>query len=179
MARRLLTIVAALSIGFFGAGVGAGWAASLFHVTDLGTLGGKSSCAMAINESGQVVGYSATASGDSHAFLFSNDRMTDLGTLGGKGDSAAYGINDAGQVVGTASTAGGAYHAFLYNGKGPLADLGTTAGCTNSLATAINANGQIVGYAYTLTGGGGGIILVMGAASLGGRERTMFAVLDG
>ncbi len=127
---------------------------------------------------GQVVGYSATASGDSHAFLYSNDRMTDLGTLGGKGDSAAYGINDAGQVVGTASTAGGAYHAFLYNGKGPLADLGTTAGCTNSLATAINANGQIVGYAYTLTGGGGGIILVMGTASLGGRERTMFAVLD-
>jgi probable HAF family extracellular repeat protein len=39
-------------------------------MTDLGTLGGNYSVAVVINERGQVVGYSLTASGEEHAFLW-------------------------------------------------------------------------------------------------------------
>ncbi len=53
---------------------------------DLGTLGGLSSCAYGINDSGQVVGYATNAAGYSHAFLFTGSGpMQDLGTLGGLG----------------------------------------------------------------------------------------------
>jgi probable HAF family extracellular repeat protein len=38
-------------------------------VTHLGTLGGESTYARSINDAGQVVGYSFTAEGASHAFI--------------------------------------------------------------------------------------------------------------
>ena len=70
-------------------------------MTDLGTLGGNYSLAHGINNSGQVVGESATANGYYHAFLYSSGTMTDLGTLGGS-RSGAWCINASGQVVGSA-----------------------------------------------------------------------------
>ena len=51
---------------------------------DLGTLGGPASQAKAINDKNQVVGWSQTADGDGHAFLWEDGLMTDLGHLGGK-----------------------------------------------------------------------------------------------
>src|SRR5262245_3073785 len=45
--------------------------AQTYHLTDLGTIGGSQSVANAINASGQVVGYSLTSGGDTHAFLYS------------------------------------------------------------------------------------------------------------
>src|SRR3990172_2867667 len=69
------------------------------QLIDLGTLGGDSSYAVAINELGQVVGYSYIASEEYHAFLWENGAMTDLGTLGGN-FSQAVAINERGQVVG-------------------------------------------------------------------------------
>jgi len=50
-----------------------------YTLTDLGTLGGSNSDASAINEKGQVIGYSSTT-GDvaDHAFLYSDGTMTDL-----------------------------------------------------------------------------------------------------
>jgi probable HAF family extracellular repeat protein len=44
-------------------------AAQVHSITDLGTLGGEASEASAINGSGQVVGWSMTASGATHGFL--------------------------------------------------------------------------------------------------------------
>jgi len=72
-------------------------------MSDLGTLGGAESAALALNDAGQIVGVSTTASGESHAFLWANDVMTDLGTLGGNWSEPAA-INQAGQVVGRSVT---------------------------------------------------------------------------
>ncbi|MDR2981168.1 MAG: hypothetical protein LBV12_02860 [Puniceicoccales bacterium] len=71
----------------------------------LGTLGGKSSHAYAINKAGMIVGSAETKNGEHHAFLWTEERgMQDLGTLGGK-SSSAYAINEAGQIVGFINTA--------------------------------------------------------------------------
>ena len=106
-------------------------------MTDLGTLGGTYSVATGINNSGQIVGYADTASGQTHAFLYSGGTMTDLGTLPGGTYSFATGINNNGQIVGYSTTASGQTHAFLYSG-GQMTDLGTLPGGTNSWATGIN-----------------------------------------
>jgi len=43
-------------------------------MVDLGTFGGNNSLALAINNSGQVVGWSVTSAGATHAFLYSNGK---------------------------------------------------------------------------------------------------------
>lgn len=120
-------------------------------MTDLGTLGGRSSYAWGVNNAGQVTGYSdITGSGSGadrtyHAFLYAGGHMTDLGTLGGS-TSYAFGINNAGQVTGYATTAAdAAAHAFLYSG-GKMIDLGSLGGTSEGLA--LNNAGHVVGEAY-------------------------------
>jgi probable HAF family extracellular repeat protein len=118
---------------------------------DLGTLGGATSWSTAINDRGEVAGYSALDStGEhSHAFLYSKRAMMDLGTLGGL-DSDAAGINNRGQVVGRSlgvSFAG--YHGFLFN-DGVMHDLNAliepASGWTIVSAADINNHGQIAAY---------------------------------
>jgi probable HAF family extracellular repeat protein len=80
---------------------------------EIGTLGGKSSEARAVNNSNQVVGHSLNAAGNRRAFLWDSTGMKDLnGVKGPNGQSAttlgwtlsaAYGINSSGQVVGYGS----------------------------------------------------------------------------
>ena len=123
-----------------------------YSIIDLGTLGGTTSSARGVNDSGQVVGESAIA-GDStgHAFLYSGGVMTDLGTLGGL-NSWALGINSFGEVVGNFSLSirDSVRHAFLYSG-GVTTDLGTLGG-THSFAYSINDSGQVVGNSYIAGG---------------------------
>lgn len=115
-----------------------------YSVTDLGTLGGSSSIAMAINNSGQVVGNAATDRGEAHGFLWQpGNGMIDLGTLGGK-TSFATGINNSKQVAGYAETASGAMHAFLWRPDPVMIDLGTLGG-DSSQAYGINDSGHVVG----------------------------------
>jgi probable HAF family extracellular repeat protein len=76
---------------------------------DLGTLGGASSFATAINENDIVVGRSAVANGDTHAFVYRSwTGMEDLGTLGGNYSDAAA-ISNSGIAVGTAEASAGDY----------------------------------------------------------------------
>lgn len=118
-------------------------AAVTYSVTDLGTLGGSASEAYGVNNSGQVVGWARTASGEQHAFLYSAGTMTDLGSLGG-GSSLAHGINNSGQVVGESWTSSGAIHPFRYSGASGMTDLGAIGG-NRSYAYGINDSQQVVG----------------------------------
>lgn len=131
-----------------------------YSVIDLGTLGGGWSIASDLNVSGQVVGNSATATGNGHAFIWQNGIMTDLGTLGGN-FSSARSINDVGQIVGYTKTSDGINHGFLltpedgdgngapdrwfrdsnHDGKNDLMfDLGP-----DTIANDVNNAGQVVG----------------------------------
>jgi probable HAF family extracellular repeat protein len=111
--------------------------------TDLGTLGGDSTETHAINNSGQIVGYSVgSLSVATKAFSYENGIMTDLGTLGGGGSSATS-INNRGQIVGYAQTEdNAAQRAFIYY-KGVMSDLGVDA--ADSAAYGISDNGTVVG----------------------------------
>jgi probable HAF family extracellular repeat protein len=116
---------------------------------DFGTLGGSNSIGVAINQGGDIAGYSETSNVVKHAFLYSGGTMTDLGTLGGS-NSYACGINNLGQIVGQSDTTNGETHGFLSSG-GHMADLGTLGGSFSSPA-AINDFGQIVGRSSTTAG---------------------------
>jgi probable HAF family extracellular repeat protein len=120
-----------------------------YTITDLGVLAGHQSTAYAINDSGQVVGYSyANQNGTTiHAFLWTAATgMQDLGTLGGY-NSVAEAINNAGQVVGCSDTSTGTTnheHTFLWTQTDGMQDLGTLG--LASCAAGLNDVGQIVGY---------------------------------
>ena len=118
-------------------------------ITDLGTLGGSWSEAHAINEAGQIVGWSTTVAGEPRAVLWHNGTMTELGTLGGT-QSQALDINEAGQIVGWSTTAAGEPRAVLWH-NGTITDLGTLGG-TWSQGFGINDTGQVVGLSFTTAG---------------------------
>jgi len=73
-------------------------ATKYYSARDLGTLGGKKSVPLDLNEHGDVVGMS-TVGNVTRAFLYTGGVMQDLGTLGGT-NSVAMGLNDVGDVVG-------------------------------------------------------------------------------
>lgn len=134
------------------------FSAVAYRVTDLGTLGGQTSRATAINNLGQVVGTSYTSDPilpNLRAFRTApnatiNPATDNLGTLGGT-YSIANDINDRGQVVGGSYIASSVAHAFRTKPNAPIDpitdDLGTLGGEV-STAAAINESGQVVGFSY-------------------------------
>ena len=126
---------------------------------NLGSLGDGYSTAVAINDFGQVVGESETASGEIHAFLWNDGVMQDLGTLGGTYSSVGgpvldvwkwpgRSINASGQVVGLSTTTEvGECPAVVFPRPPPLGDCHALGGAPRSFSFAIDINnrGQIVG----------------------------------
>jgi probable HAF family extracellular repeat protein len=150
-----------------------------YTLTDLGTLGGSQSRPVAINETGQVIGWSDLV-GDTerHAFVWEGGVMSDLDTLGG-GNSEAVAINEAGQVIGWYYPAGSSLrHAFLWE-NGEMTDLGTFGAYSEAIA--INEAGQVLGRAprpgYDISRAflwEGGIMTDLG--TLGGRSTGPAAI---
>jgi probable HAF family extracellular repeat protein len=140
------------------------------QITDLGTLGGNQSAASAVNDRGQVAGFSTNAVPDplsflyfilgssngtqTRAFLWDKQRgMQDLGDLGG-GNAYGLFLNRHGQVAGysytnsTPATTGlPTIDPFLWDGRKML-DLGTLGG-TYGYPTALNNRGQLIGVSST------------------------------
>jgi len=127
---------------------------------DIGTLGGATAQAYAINDAGVITGASETQGmgpmTTTHAFIYRllspSKGMQDLGVLGGL-FSSGMAINNDDHVVGysTISTKDGRVHAFLHNGKGMI-DLGSLGGnaldSDYSVALGVNSKDQVVGYSY-------------------------------
>lgn len=126
--------------------------ASFYTVADLGTLGGSRSAALALNDSGDVVGYSTTAAGATRGFVYDGDSLQAVGTFGGR-DSLAYGISNIGTVVGRAQNSSGEFRAFVMLPGGKLLDIPTLSAVFSSApfstATAVSTAGLVVGYRLT------------------------------
>ncbi|MGA7127769.1 MAG: hypothetical protein WBZ19_15775 [Chthoniobacterales bacterium] len=128
------------------------------QLTDLGSLGGANSEALAINVNGLIVGDSQMTGGTIHAFVFDSGAMKDLGTLPGfTNASFARGVNNTGQIVGE-SDSNNQKRAFVYN-NGQMSDL--TQAAINmrqagfsalDVANGINNQGWIAGFGTTLDG---------------------------
>lgn len=125
-------------------------------VTVLGHLGGNESIGrdIANNERAKLVGYSKTAGGTFHGFLWREGVMTDLGTLFGAPDSYAFAINEKGQIVGRSGRRAVLWH------NGQIFDLNAlipaNSGVVLMTAVDINERGQIIvqakdGGQYLLT----------------------------
>jgi probable HAF family extracellular repeat protein len=127
-------------------------------MTDLGTLGGFHSEAQAMNDGGQVAGWSMTASGARHAALWTVPRppaaqypIRVLGSPPGYSFTVATAVNDAGQVALHGMSAPDRFRPFLWE-NGSFTDLGTVGGGNESFAQGINNAGQVVGWGYTSSG---------------------------
>ncbi len=126
--------------------------AESYYVQDLGTLGGNASQAYALNNSGQVVGFSNISNNVyAHAVLFSGTGSNNI-DLDAQGPVSyvgeARGINDSGQIIGWAYTSSGRYEATLFTLSGKI-DLGDLCDSSPkaSEAQAINGSGTIIGFA--------------------------------
>lgn len=121
------------------------------EVTDLGTLGGSSSQALGVNDSGTVVGWSLKSNGKRAAFVANGavaNSMSELpepfGSL-----STASAINDYGEICGWVRATGSKLHAWMWNGA--VSDIHTapggpaSLGATVSSAYGINDSSQVVG----------------------------------
>lgn len=129
---------------------------------DLGTLGGRESRGVALNDRLQVTGFARTPS-DAHAgFLWQPGLgMIDIGHLGGTYCSPED-INQHGQIVGQSKDALGNGRPFLWQ-SGTMLDLGTLGGATGR-AKGLNDHGDVVGNAFDLGGVQRAVLWPQGAA---------------
>jgi probable HAF family extracellular repeat protein len=141
---RSTILSAVILAGLMSLAVEQAFAIQTYLVTDLGTLGGGTSSAVAINKNNEVAGTSTTPAGGFDAFLLANGVLHDLGNLGGP--SSATALNSQGDVVGSSNVVATTTtsHPFLFR-NGALTDLGIPAGFTTGGANGVNDFDQVVG----------------------------------
>lgn len=144
MTTHRLSFPALLTILSLAVNAGNVSAATVYSVTDLGTLFGGSDRAYGVNNNGEVGGTSGA-----RAALYANGTVTNLGTLPGGTTSVGLGINNSGQVVGYSNTSG-AERGFIYSG-GVMTPLGSLTGGSSN-AYGINDGGQAVGSSVASNG---------------------------
>lgn len=124
--------------------------------TDLGTLGGGSSSASAVDDKGTVVGWAETTRGIMHAFRYPRGgRMLDMGVLPGSPKTAqmqAWDLN-ASEIVGCGNGPNGNYDMWSWTQSGGFKNLGPGLGFT--CAYAVNAKGFIAGVTDQFGGDNG------------------------
>ena len=118
--------------------------------------------AIAINDSGQVVGASGVCStfnvinglylSPVHALLWENGAATDLGSLGGAYGNQAHNLNNRGQVVGASDLAGDTvFHGFVWSPSTGMQDVRPLPGDKYSVALSINDAGEVGGVSLDAT----------------------------
>lgn len=121
-------------------------------LTDLASpFGGSRSDAMAINDSGQVVGWGHDVDNNQLGFVWQNGAYTPIGTFAGFDDSSLpAGINASGQVVGRVGGNANLGHAFYWDTVSGIVDLNTlidpSLGITLKDARGINDSGWIIAW---------------------------------
>ena len=139
-----------------------------YVITNLGTLGGTSSAAISINDSGLISGYSNLLGNQTQvAAVWQNGKPVSLGTLGGPNSGVAWPNHNARAVVGIAETSeidllnenwscsfffpqpptGHVCLGFVWQ-NGVMNPLPTLGGI-NGYAAGANDVGQVVGWAET------------------------------
>jgi probable HAF family extracellular repeat protein len=120
----------------------------LYRVIVLPSLGGPMTVPSAINNHGQIVGYSEATDGSCHLCLWEpNGYVQDLGPA----VHTRYYLNDAGQIAGMMRDPNGNHVAFVRDPAGSVRMLGTLGG-TESVAQGLNNRGQVVGWSRTAEG---------------------------
>lgn len=140
------------------------------EIKDLGTLGGNTSFAQAINNHGQITGlalnstpnpysyyylylYGFSSGTETRGFVWDEDNgMKDIGTLGG-GNAFPSVMNNRGQVAGFSDTRFipdpnvglPPFHPFLWDQKKGMKDLGSFGGVQTASVNGLNERGEVVG----------------------------------
>lgn len=168
-----------------------------FTLTNLGLYTNNGARMLAVNNIGQMGGFSTVGLTSTRTAISSNGlpgiTITNLhtqggGLLGGASGSYAAGINEAGQVVGQAlRTNWSAYVPFVASNGGTMTEINPLGGSYGGTARDINNAGQVVGGAYTagntanhayLYNTGNGAVTDIGAQIAGSTTSEAFAVND-
>ena len=113
-----------------------------YNIVELGNLGGGAADATALNNRGEVVGYSKTRTGAGDGFLYRNGKMKSLGSF------QATGINNRGQIVGWSWSKKGLPILALLDSGGRKRAIGKTYTFNEHIGPtfSINDRGQIIGF---------------------------------
>lgn len=120
-------------------------------MTDIGTLGGDTSYALGINDSGEVVGYSYLADNVTrHAFTWTvSGGIVDLGTLPGGAWSEGQKINTSGEISGEALDSNSHQVPVFWSAATGFVSLPESHGDLRNYGWSINDSGVMTGQVYT------------------------------